>query len=139
MLLLELFDAKVDYEVKKATSGQFKTQAEIGGRTIVFRAELDRGPKGEYWDVSFEEVNGFHATYAATGKGKAYEVLAMVKDSLIEFRDRYKPEIVYFTAEATNGSARANIYRKMVGQILSDYELEETKSADEHVFIYRRK
>lgn len=45
---------------------------------------------------------------------------------------------MYFTAETTNGSARANVYRRMVGQVLKGYELEETKAADEHVFIYRR-
>jgi hypothetical protein len=139
MLLLELFDSKIPYEVTRETSGQFKTEAMINGRKIVFRAELERGSKGEYWDVSFEEqVDKFNATYGKTGSGKAFEVVAMVKDSLTEFRDRYHPEVVYFSADTTDGSARANVYRRMVGQVLKGYKLEETKGSIENLFVYRR-
>jgi hypothetical protein len=139
MMLLELFDSKVPYEVKRETAGQFKTEAIINGRVIVFRAELDRGPKGEYWDVSFEEqVDKHNATYGKTGSGKAFEVMAMVKASLTEFRDRYHPETVYFTADNTDGTARANVYRRMVSSVLKGYELEETKGSIENLFVYRK-
>lgn len=138
MILTELFDTDVKYEVTRETSGQFKTEAMINGRKIVFRAELDRNEDGEFWDVSFEEQHGFHATYAATGKGKAFEVMAMVKASLAEFRDRYHPDRVFFTADSGGSSARANIYRRMVSQVLHDYELEEHASSSEHIFWYHR-
>jgi ABC-type lipoprotein export system ATPase subunit len=139
MILLELFNSKIPYEVKRETSGQFKTEAMINGRKIVFRAELYRGPKGEYWDVSFEEqVDKHNVTYGKTGSGKAFEVMAMVKASLTEFRDRYHPETVYFSADNTDGTARANVYRRMVGQVLKGYELEETIGAIENLFVYRR-
>jgi hypothetical protein len=137
-LMTEVFDAKVEYEVTRQTAKHFQTKAEIGGRTIVFTALLDDGPNGAYWDVAFEEYDGHLGTFKATGKGKAFEVLSMVKASLTELRDRYQPEIVYFTADSTNGAARANIYRRMVGDVFNGYELEETKSEGDHVFIFRR-
>lgn len=134
----ESLNSKVPYEVKRESSGQFKTQAEIGGRTIVFRAELDRGPEGEYWDVSFEEPTETGATYGMTGKGKAFEVLSMVTASLTEFRDRYHPAVVHYTADRIEGSARANVYRRLVGRVLKNYEVEEQVSSSVHTFIYRR-
>lgn len=134
MILLELFDKTPDYEVTRETSGQFKTEAVINGRKIVFRAELDRGDVGEFWDISFEEVTD-RATYKATGSGKAFDVLAMVTASLTEFRDRYHPEIVFFSADS---GTRASIYRRIVDSVLSGYSHEEIKTGSERLFWYRK-
>ena len=113
MKLNELMNTKVDYEVVKARGGVFHTQAEIGGRTIDFAAieEMD----GE-WEISFGEKNGNGKTsYGLTGSGAAPEVLAMVKNSMLEFVERYQPEKMYFTADKENDKDnRARVYERMI-------------------------
>lgn len=141
MILTELFNSKVPYEVKRSDGRVFRTEAIINGRKIVFRAELVSDPgAGGFWDISFEEqdpnVRGI-GTYGKTGSGKAFEVGAAVKASLKEFCDRYHPEVLYFTADA-DSSTRANLYRRIANQVLVGYELEETKGYVETTFVYRR-
>lgn len=138
MILSEILDSKINYTVERESSGQFKTSAKIGGRVIVFRAELDRGEDGEYWDISFEQQTEGAATYAKTGSGKEFSVMSMVKASLAEFVQRYHPKVVHFSAATDDGAARANVYRRMVSSVLKDYELEETISGNDRLFTYRR-
>lgn len=113
MKLNEVLDKKVDYEVVKARGGVFHTQAEINGRIIDFSAieEMD----GE-WEISFGEKNGTGKTsYGVTGSGGELEVLSMVKDSMLEFVQRYQPERMYFTADKENEKdTRARVYERMI-------------------------
>lgn len=113
MKLNELMNSKVDYEVVKAHGGVFHTQAKINGRIIDFSAieEMD----GE-WEIAFGEKNENGKTsYGLTGGGAAAEVLAMVKDSILEFVERYQPEKMYFTADKDNGKdSRARVYERMI-------------------------
>jgi hypothetical protein len=113
MKLNELMNSKIDYEVIKAHGGVFHTRAEIGGRIIDFSAieEMD----GE-WEIAFGEKNGNGKTsYGLTGSGAAPEVLAMVKDSLLEFVERYQPEKMYFTADKDDDkNTRARVYERMI-------------------------
>jgi len=112
MKLNEIMNSKVDYEVVKARGGVFHTQAEIGGRIIDFAAieEMD----GE-WEISFGEKKGAKTAYGLTGSGAAPEVLAMVKDSMLEFVERYQPEKMYFTADKEGDKDnRARVYERMI-------------------------
>lgn len=137
MIVNELFNSDaVTYEVVKASAEHFKTQAIINGRKIVFHADLDHNANGEFWDIAFAEEEGFNQTYGLTGHGKPFDVLSMVKASMIEFRDRYHPEIVYFTADS---KTRANVYRKMVGQVLKGFKSQEIElGGDSAMFVYRK-
>lgn len=119
MLLNELLNKKVDYEVLKAGKYQFITQAKIGDREIRFEASNE---DDDEWGVAFEEIrsneNGtVKRTFNASGSRHELEVFAMVKDSMLEFVQRYQPLEITFTADKDGGKkdkmARANVYAKL--------------------------
>lgn len=134
--LTELLTSKVNYDVTRATSRTFKTEAMIAGRLIVFSAELEDVDSTQ-WNIVFAEGKGETRTYAMTGGGAAFEVLSMVASSLTEFISRYQPEAMVMSAE---GNTRATVYRKLLNQLklqnkLKGYDIEEEAMfAGEHQF-----
>ena len=140
MLIQELLNSKVDYEVTKQNASTFKTSSEIGCRTIVFSADLEYAEIGEYWNVYFEESTSKGFTCTATGSGDEFKVLSMVKASLAEFVHRYKPSQIYFSAAKEGGkNSRPNVYKRLVQSVLSGYKnTMERDDGREVTFFYRK-
>ena len=134
IILTELFDSKVEYEVTRESNRLFITKAEIEGREIVFTAVVDEhGEKGIEIDVEFTETihqrNGTdYDSYALTGSGGEMKVFSMVGASLKDMANRYQPDLIHFTAEKDKGpnkEKRANLYEKLIKKFLPDYEIDK--------------
>jgi hypothetical protein len=117
MLINEILDRKPDFKVVKSTENTFATEAKIGKRKIIFVAmRMQDEMFDEEWSVEFTEKKGFFSsnTHEKTGSGNELEVFAMVKASIEEFIKKYKPVTIEFTADKSDGSARADLYFRMI-------------------------
>lgn len=116
MLINELLDKKIDYEVIEDEDYVFATSAKIGERFIIFYAgcEDDDG----VWEIEFKESkNNKHngTTFDLTGSGNEFQVFSMVKDSIKELVSKHHPKSIVFTASKTNGSSkRADAYERLL-------------------------
>lgn len=139
--LNELFNSKVDYTVLAKRRNYFKTEAEINGRVIQFEAAVATDRSFPYWEIDFRELKDGKTRYDATGSGGEKEVFSMVIASLNELIDSYSPDTIMFSAmKGGAGSARANIYTKIVKRYLSDrYEAEEMDSSAKRLFLLKKK
>ena len=139
MMLMELFDSKVDYKVTTETAKKFSTRATIGSRDIVFLAsiESETGEDGNSeMYVEFREQKKEKTTYRMTGKGDEIKVFSMIGASIKEAVARYKPDVIHFTAEKdsrsskgpvphvsyNSSSKRADLYEKLVRKYIPGYE-----------------
>lgn len=123
--LLELFDAKAEYEVDMADADSFVASTTIGGRKIQFCAS-NYGPDDsgqDAWEVEFFEVSDKHigGTFGLSGSGAEVAVMNMVKKALEEFVSRYAPATIKFTADKNAwpgkdkpSNSRAQLYARMV-------------------------
>lgn len=147
MKIFELLDTKVQYEVVRHSANSFWTRAEIGGREIEFRAVKNDGYDG--WEIMFAEripasvAKGapHNMTYAATGKGHALAVGAMIVDSLKEFINTYKPQSIDFTAEKSE-PAREKIYSRAMAKFFPEFKRDDSADSadsDESQMRYIRK
>lgn len=134
MKLDEILKSAVAYDVKAENQYTFKTSSHIGDREITFSAHYEDGE--DYWEIVFEEITKHGSTYASTGNGHEFRVLAMVRASIAEFVDRYHPRVIHFSAESVT---RGNVYRKMVAPVLKNYEAYEQQSGNYVLFTYTRK
>jgi hypothetical protein len=135
MLIKELLNKKVDYEVDKQTANTFSTSATIGGRIIKFVA--DRADSDD-WDIEFAEhtdENDRKGTYKLSGSGNELEVFAMIKDSILELIQRYHPARLIFTADKDNGSGkRGDTYERLIKRFkIPGYSYD--RSEESHGFI----
>lgn len=115
MLLNEILNKKIEYEVDEESEDAFMTSALIGGRMIEFYA--DKFDDGK-WTLSFGEAKGGKVTTELTGSGSELEVFSMVKDSIVEFVKKYKPTIMSFTAAKNDKSDiknnRGDLYDRLI-------------------------
>lgn len=142
MKLLELFQKKGEFELTKQSSSRFQTKAKINNRVIVFDAVENVSNDAAEWDISFGEIiqSKKYATAELTGSGGELEVLAMVKDSILEFIKRYHPNAIHFTA-AKEDRARASVYERMLKRLMpSGWEFSKDDTKDDYdVFFTLRK
>jgi hypothetical protein len=144
MLLNELFDKEAKFKIETDKENLFQTSDDVNGRKIVFDAMLVDNDE-EVWEVSFRQIGGKNTTGAShgvTGAGGEFEVLNMIKDSMIEFVKKHDPKKIIFTAEHDAGKsklARGNVYEKMIkrlkvpGYTLDRFESEEHEGADQFI------
>lgn len=135
MKILEIFDSTTQYEVVQANKSKFVTKQTIEGRDIIFVALLDDGSA----EVEFKEVKAGakdkSGTYALTGSGGEIKVFSMVGRSLKELANRYRPDMISFTAEKEpNHTKRADIYEKLVKKFLPDYEITSRDTGNSIVY-----
>lgn len=149
MLITELFDkeAKIKVEVEKPEL--FQASAPVNGRLIVFDAMIDDADENT-WEVAFRQIGGKNvrgASHGMTGGGAEFEVLAMIKDAMFMFADKYKPSEIKFTAEwdsGKDGKTRADVYEKMIKRLkVPGYTLERNDDDEWHedtsAFTLKRK
>jgi hypothetical protein len=138
MKLFELLDRKIPYTVLKETGSVFKTSAVINGRIIVFTA-AEETPG--VWDLEFSEKNKNNpvlTTYGSTGSGAELEVFSMIKDSILEFVQRYEPTSMVFTADV-DGSARVALYDRLIKKFkLPGYEYKKSDSDKHSAFSFTK-
>ena len=116
MKLNEILNRKVQYKVTVENENAFQTKATINGRIIDFACiKRDSGLRKTEWRCTFLEAKDENdlGNYDATGSGGEFEVFSMVKDSLLEFIDKYRPDQIYFNAKQDGGKnkqARIRVY-----------------------------
>jgi hypothetical protein len=138
MLVQEILDKKIKYDVVKQNSTLFITRSTIGGRVITFTALIDDDSAG-CWEIAFSENQidalPHHRTFGTTGSGNELEVFSMVKDSILEFVSRYNPVKFYFTAdkpvERGGSNNRANLYDRLIKRFKID-GYSNDREAEEH-------
>jgi hypothetical protein len=115
MLVKELLDKKVPFEVIQDDDSIFATSAKIGNRYIIFFAGMEE--EGE-WEIEFKESKDnprMGGTYDLTGSGNELAVFSMIKDSIKELIARHKPKMIVFTASKSDGSSkRADTYERLL-------------------------
>jgi hypothetical protein len=153
MILLELFNSvKNKYKVTHDDSNLFETSATIKDRVIIFSAARKGADTGigmkkaekygvaSYWGVVFlEKTDGDILDFHMTNSGGSIEVMAMVKDSLLELIRKHKPEALVFTAAS---KSRIGVYERMIQKLMpSTYELikQQTSPYEVEFVIKERK
>jgi len=129
MLINEILDRKVKYTVMKDSDSQFKAQAKINGRDIVFYAEETWHG---IWEVAFGEKtdDAFDITYKKTGNGGELEVFSMVKELTLEMIKKHDPKKITFQAAKEENGNRGNLYARLVERFkIPGYKIER-KSGD---------
>jgi len=141
MLLAEILNKKVEFEITNSGRKDFNTEAVIGNRKIMFDAESDNGLS---WDVVFYErdLNSHPASrsYSVTGSGKELEVFSMVKDSLLELIKQKNPDEISFTADKKGGNTtRADLYDRLVKRFkVPGYSYTRDTSSSNDYFLLRK-
>lgn len=107
-ILNEVFDSNVQGRMTKRTATMFQTEADIGGRKIVFSA-VDNG---QYWEVQFTEKSSKGTTFSKTGSGNEMQVFSFVLESLKLFGSLYNPEEIQFTSDQSDGN-RTSLYKRI--------------------------
>ena len=142
MLIQELMDSKVQYDVIKDNASIFKTRAKIGDRFIEFSAtELGAdGNGGVEWDVAFYETKDRNSrlTFARTGSGDELKVFSMVIASFKEFMDRYHPTAISFSADKDGESdTRAKLYARMASKYLKGWKADKIEQGSSNTTQFR--
>lgn len=138
MLIQELLNSKVAYDVIKDNATTFRTVAKIGDRLITFTAFKEDENE---WDIAFYESEDIHSavTYRKTGSGDELKVFSMVIASFKEFMDRYSPEIITFTADKDGESdTRAKLYARMAAKYLKGWKADSTDHGNTTHFRYTK-
>jgi hypothetical protein len=133
MLLNEILDSKMDYEVKAERDDTFMTSMQIGERTIRFVA-AEESP-GE-WEISFHEIKNGKRTYDLTKNGDELKVFSMVIASTKEFVQRYTPRVIMFTADK-EGNVRGQLYDRLSKKFkLPGYTYQKAGTDKHEVFTF---
>jgi hypothetical protein len=142
MLLNEILNKKVEYEVIRANDKVFRARATIGGRIIQFEAAKQDTESSDKWDVAFEENKEGKRTFGKSGSGNEFEVFSMIKDCILEVIARYKPEYMTFTADKDGskiGNNRGNVYSRLLSRFkVSGYTIERTELEGHDEFLLSR-
>ena len=147
MLLTELFDTKINYNVTANSAVRFSTSAMINNREIVFRADIDNaGRVGVEANIVFGETvkdhrNELKMTFKLTGSGGEMKVFSMIGLSLRELVDRYQPDMIMFSADKEGGGStkRADVYEKLVNKFIPEYEPTRKDVGDSILFdLYKK-
>jgi len=140
MLLKEILNKNVIYDIVKQNASTFSTMARIGSRDIKFTASINTDDE---WAVEFTEyqANDRHSkgTYKKTGSGNELEVFSMIKASIEEFIELYNPKEIYFTSEKSNDSdSRSKLYDRMMSRFkIPGYTYHQPKNIDEKVSLFK--
>jgi hypothetical protein len=122
MLLVELFDTKIEYSVEKHTPYKFVAKANVGQHEIMMTCEQDSD--GDPWTLVFETDGRIAATgdfetrhYDDEVQGSEFQVFSVVKSMMIEFIHDYRPEELLLSG--SKSEHRGKIYEKMLKRILN--------------------
>lgn len=111
MLITEILDQKVEFDVKVDTANEFTVDAIINDRVIRFTATDEFG-QGQ-WDMVFGELkNKGRIDYKASGNGGELQVFSMVKSAIEMLIKKRKPLQIIFAADKREGN-RVKLYTKM--------------------------
>jgi hypothetical protein len=130
MKLNEILSKKIDYEIIDDDEWSFRTKATVGDRVIIVECLRKDNLDDNEWSVAFAEMDDEdNGTFTATGKGKEFEVFALVKDVLTEFVKKQKPDRIEFTASKENDKDnRGDLYERFLKRFkIPGYSYERMK------------
>lgn len=143
MILQELFNKKIDFDVVDDSTRQLKTSAVINNRTIIVNCQSDSNDK---WYVDFgepSEMDSLDINMTMTGNGGEFEVLSFVKDTLLLLVQKRNPKVITFLAETDSGHdglTRIKVYERMARKLCpSNYEYNRHTSIFGDKFTFIRK
>lgn len=130
MLLLELFNSKVDYKITKKTDSALHAEAMINGRKIIARYQ-HIGESGEF---EFVSKAGASATHKLTGEGGELQVFSFIKDFIFDIVHEFKPEVLI--ASANKQENRVGVYEKFFKRLkMPGYHVGVMKTDGDHDII----
>jgi len=124
MLITEILDSKIDYEVTEDTKYKFKCEATINDRVIELVATMRDKAKNS-WEIVFAEKDDERErySYGITGGGKELQVFAMVKRAILDLIKKHKPGLIMFDADKSRDTTRADLYERFLKRFnLPEYE-----------------
>jgi hypothetical protein len=112
MLLQEIADSKVPYEIIKNNASVLILESIIGDRTIRFFAENTSGDTGEdSWSVQFKEKTQLGKwTFNLTKSGSEFKVSAFVMEGMKLAVQLHSPNIIECTADTKE---RGMLYKRL--------------------------
>jgi hypothetical protein len=137
MLINEIMNTKGNYKVITSTGNTFITRQTIGKREIDFIAYRHAG----VWNIAFGENTENGIDYEKTGKGKEFEVFAMVKASIEELIEKHKPEIFQFNEDKEHADKlnRTKLYDRFCKKFkVPGYSYEKNDGESRDVFRFEK-
>lgn len=115
MKISELFNKPNSNEIwpMKQTESIYRVAATIEGRTIVFQAQGTGMSEEKSWAIDFINLLDSTNSHGDTADHAALEVLAFVKEAMLEFIEERKPLKMTFLAKGK----RAAVYKRMVKSV----------------------
>lgn len=141
----ELFNAPTRKLVVADNNEEFKTQAAIGGRVIVFTAKYVPYMRsgdiwGNGWAITFYERAAHGNDVGLTGNGKEFDVLSFIKASMVDLLTKHDPNNITFDAAATKNGSRVGTYDRMVQRFLSTkYDVLKYEDQGSATFLLKKK
>jgi hypothetical protein len=116
MLIHELLDTKVDYQIIKDSGGEYIAARKIGDRTIEVNFLDTRSKETGIYLVGFFEIDkDGNKSMRVTNSGSALEVLRMVSDVITDFITERKPNKIMFQADSEKGkNSRSDVYERLL-------------------------
>lgn len=112
MLLQEIADSKVSYEIVKNNAGAIILESMIAGRIIRFFAENTSADSGENsWSVQFKEKTALGKwTFDLTDSGDEFKVASFIVEGMRFVTQLHSPDILECTADTRN---RGLLYKRI--------------------------
>lgn len=143
MLLLEIFQKTTALKLSKNTDDRLEAKATIGGRELVFHANL---VEGGAWEVIFLEPAS-EMPAGSGNHGNASEVMGCAVKFLRELISRKEPGKITFTAshvfrkrgnDWVMSTSRADLYDRMLARFKKEFDYDVTSVEDPHPHRHQR-
>ena len=120
MLLNEIANSKIEFEIIRNTSNTIILESLINGRTIRFFCENTSADTGsDSWSVQFKELTESGKwTFALTSSGAEFQVTSFVVEGLKFLIQMQAPEVIDFTADT---KTRGLMYKRVADRFFKSY------------------
>lgn len=125
----ELFDAPAKWKWIQFDEDEAEATFTVGDNEYVFNAHI---PNSGYWKISFINTTVDHdIRYKITNTGNSSSVFSTVLDIVKDFKKKYNPELIYFSADEPN---RKQLYKRIAKTVFPEYDI-----TDKGVYIEAKK
>lgn len=111
MLIFEILDKSVPFNIEEKTDSFFSADFEVNGRTISFVASRE-DYSARSWEIEFSEYQRGNNQHLLTGSGGEFVVFATLKKIIEKFVKECSPKEITFSADKTEPS-RVSAYERM--------------------------
>lgn len=138
MLLNEVLNSQIPYDIVTSTANKFVAVGHVGDRDIIVKGDGSMLYHNSIWFVSFAEQKNGGETFNATNSGNELQVFSMVINALNDMVARNDPDRIRFTAsksEGVIGDTRAKLYARLAQRYKpAGYTIKRIDSSSEHIF-----